>query len=97
MSILWDFSKISYLSIDQAYYLGFLPYDTDSSFTNGTLYPCEDCTTNGITLPENLPFGGYFHQQAFVSRVAIVYQYSVYDALIQTGKLEWPDNIWKRL
>ena len=49
--------------LEQAYYLQFLPRDN----TSVSLPPCDDCSSDEIQLPENLPIGGYFHQSAYVS------------------------------
>ena len=31
------------------------------------LEPCDDCSSEEIVLPSDFPFGGYYHQSAFVS------------------------------
>ena len=51
---------------EQAVYLGFLPH-TNTSISSGMLETCDDCTSYEITLPGDFPFGGYFHQAAYVS------------------------------
>ena len=49
---------------EQSTYLGFLSFGSSS---DGTLEACDDCTSSEITLPGDFPFGGYFHQTAYVS------------------------------
>lgn len=52
---------------EQTYYLKFLEY-SDSATYKGSVEPCSGgCSSSDITLPYNFPFGGYFHQTAFVS------------------------------
>ena len=56
---------------EQVYYLPFLPHD-DSSIISGTLEPCDDCTSDEIVLPDNIPIGGYLHETAFVSSLFMI-------------------------
>lgn len=51
---------------EQVVYLEFLPH-TNTSISSETLEACDDCTSYEITLPGDFPFGGYFHQAAYVS------------------------------
>ena len=55
----------AFIHAEQANYLQFLPHaDTRSDY--GTLQICDDCTSSKISLPDDFPFGGYFHDSAYV-------------------------------
>lgn len=56
---------------EQAAYLEFLPH-TETSIDNGTLQLCDDCTSTEISLPDGFPFGGYFHDHAYVSSNGLI-------------------------
>ena len=53
---------------EQLLYLQFLE-PADTSIYSGTLEPCDDCTSSEIVLPADFPFGGYFHQTAYVTNM----------------------------
>ena len=48
---------------EQMVYLSILPSGVDTV----TLPSCDDCSSEQIMLPSDFPFGGYYHQSAFVS------------------------------
>ena len=52
---------VCFFFAEQAYYLPFL-IDIPNM-----LESCDNCTSEEIVLPFELPFGGYFHKTAFVS------------------------------
>ena len=55
------------LLLEQAYYLEFLEHNNLVS-SSGVVEPCSDgCSSSEIVFPYDFPFGGYFHQTAFVS------------------------------
>ena len=55
-----------FIFIEQAYYLEFLKHN-DSASSSGVVEPCSDgCSSSEIVFPYDFPFGGYFHQTAFV-------------------------------
>ena len=54
----------THFTVEQAVYLEFLPH---TATVNNTLDPCVGCSSDEIVLPYNFPFGGYFHEKAFVS------------------------------
>ena len=51
--------------VEQTVYLPFFE-PTDTFVDSGVLDSCDDCTSPEIFLPENFPFGGYYHQTAYV-------------------------------
>ena len=50
----------------QNQYLEFLEH-TNTSIASGTLLSCQHCSSQEITFPSDFPFGGYYHQSAYVS------------------------------
>ena len=85
---------ICFFPSEQAYYLQFLLFD-DTSISSGTLPACDDCTSEKITLPDDLPMGGYFHQSAFVSTPHLSLQFA--RPMLALGEHKWPDITWKEV
>ena len=50
----------------QTDYLPFLNH-TDTYIDTGDLLSCDDCSSLEIPFPSDFPFGGYFHQSAYVN------------------------------
>ena len=51
---------------EQTIYLPFFDSTNITAIDGGVLEICDDCSSSEILLPEDFPFGGYFHQTAFV-------------------------------
>ena len=63
-------SKFSFSFAEQVIYLPFLNHTT-TYISSGQLQPCDDCSSVEIVFPEDLPFGGYFHQSAYVCNLSV--------------------------
>lgn len=59
------FNSVFVFLSEQVAYLPFLNH-TDSNIDSGQLNSCDNCTSVEIFFPESLPFGGYYHQSAYV-------------------------------
>ena len=60
------FINLIFSLTEQIVYLPFLNH-TDIYIDSGVLESCDDCSSTEIEFPYRLPFGGYFHQSAYVS------------------------------
>lgn len=58
--------KLNFFLSEQVIYLPFLNH-TDTYIRSGVLSFCDDCSSTEIMLPDYLPFGGSYHQSAYVS------------------------------
>lgn len=75
-------------STEQIMYLLFLNH-TNTYIDSGVLESCDNCSSTEIEFPDNLPFGGYFHQSAYVySEILYIYSYIL---------LKWPFCRWKQM
>ena len=59
--------SFSILIVAQNEFLEFLAH-TNTSINNGILLSCEHCGSVEIPFPSDFPFGGYYHQSAYVRK-----------------------------
>jgi hypothetical protein len=81
-------------SAPQAVYLQFLE-QTDTSVDGGTLFSCQHCSSFEITFPSDFPFGGYYHQSAYVATDGyITFGIPLIDEVPEAFPPDDPDVFW---
>ena len=92
--------RVYYIALffaEQVIYLPFLNH-TDTYISSGTLNFCDDCNSIEIMFPNSVPFGGSFHQSAYVCTTISVCCVCLHidDIICQSpGFNQWTDLIWK--
>ena len=68
MYVYYSYStKYSVLAAQQSY----LPWLDHTGVNAGEVEACDDCSSEEISLPVNVPFGNYYHTSVYVSGIII--------------------------
>jgi hypothetical protein len=91
------YSEIAYFRTKEPEQTVYLPFfePTDTYVDSGVLDSCDDCTSPEIFLPENFPFGGYYHQTAYVDTNGLItFGRQVLGSTPETFPTENADIFW---